>query len=125
MGRSSVQWLKAPFEPQETDAALRTFPADVTHLMPAPSAIPSRFQRSNNPWRKFQHQWFFNGLPGNAAFHAKDGIDGEKAYHHLDCIQRSYLPSHQDKERAVAFLASLWFEKVTGEGILFQEVGDE
>ena len=118
-----TDWLKAPYEPQETDDATRAFPANIMHLMPDPASIPEDFSSPMNPWREFQALWFFSGLSDDVKFYAKPGVDPEVAFHHLLCIQRSYMPSHQDKAASVAFLASLWFEKIEGDGVTI--VSDE
>ena len=79
----------------------------VDDLMPLYQDIPDTFKKMTNQWVKWQQRWFFDGL---CVFpEAKDGVDMKLAMMHLTAIQRSYLPKHEHKQAAVAFLASLWF----------------
>lgn len=97
--------------PQDVDDSLYAFPADISHLMPSRDEIPSefRFMRSTSPWNDWQAQWFFSGLKQQPT--PKPGIDLTNAMRHLSVIQRSFEPKHEHKVEAVAYLASLWFEK--------------
>ena len=113
--------LKPPYEPVETTAVQRTFSAGIDHLLPAYEDIPEEFKRLENPWVKFQRDWFFHGLPPNTQFGAKDGVNAETAFYHLHCIQSSYEPKHEHKEAAVAFLASLWFVGIKANGKVYGE----
>lgn len=90
-----------------------TFPANALDLMPAMDEIPEEFTRQRNTWVKFQMDWFFDGIADMKAT-PRDGIDKPAALRHLNVIQRSYAPKHQHKEAAVAYLASLWFTRITG-----------
>jgi hypothetical protein len=74
--------------------------------MPGMGEIPKEFKDSWNPWVKWQNQWFFDGLPEFPK--AKEGIDSAAAKRHLAFIQGSWDTSHEHKEAAVAYLASLW-----------------
>lgn len=113
--------LQAPYEPVETSQVLRAFPGDIDHLLPAYEDIPEEFKRLENPWVKFQRDWFFRGLSPDTQFGSREGIDAERAYYHLACIQRSYEPKHEHKEAAVAFLASLWFVGIKANGKVYGE----
>ena len=98
-------------QPQEVTDLHIAF-GKIDNLMPPMADIPSEFKSFGNPWVKFQQDWFFNGLPNEAEFHPRDGVDGRKALRHLMAIQWSFNPKHEHKEAAVAYLASLWFERV-------------
>jgi hypothetical protein len=100
-------------KPHDVSDALLAFPGSVRHLMPpredceaALKAMPD----GGRGWRQFQSQWFFEGISKNAV-KPKTGIDADRAFRHLATIQGSYEPEHEHKEAAVAYLASLWFEK--------------
>lgn len=105
-------------QPQQVKDAMVAFPANVTRLMPTEQEIPKEFTRSGNTWVDFQQQWFFKGLRG-AAFTMKPGVDQKAALRHLSTIQGSFEPRHEHKEAAVAYLASLWFEKVEHDGQVY------
>ena len=79
----------------------------VMELMPPWRDIPREFNSDRNEWTRWQRKWFFEGLDGTPE--PKDGIDAKKAMRHLAAIQRSWMPKHEHKEAAVAYLASLWF----------------
>jgi hypothetical protein len=81
---------------------------DVKRLMPEYKDIPREFKDIQNPHVKFQSKWFFEGLDKLPA--AKEGIDQVKAMCHLAAIQSSFEPSHEHKQAAVAYLASLWLQ---------------
>lgn len=90
-------------------------PSDKLHLMPAMREIPDEFKGRSaqwNTWVKFQQTWFFHGLP-LGKIKPKPGIDVELAIRHLKAIQKSWEPSAEHKEAAVAYLASLWLESWT------------
>ena len=75
--------------------------------MPPHKDIPREFNSDRNEWTLWQRKWFFEGL--DVTPEPKDGIDAKKAMRHLATIQRSWMPKHEHKEAAVAYLASLWF----------------
>ena len=52
------------------------------------------------------NEWFFRGLPKFPE--ARAGIDENEAIRHLSAILKSFQPSHEHKEAAVAWLASRW-----------------
>jgi len=80
---------------------------NVSGLMPPHKDIPREFNSDRNEWTLWQRKWFFEGL--DVTPEPKDGIDAKKAMRHLATIQRSWMPKHEHKEAAVAYLASLWF----------------
>jgi len=98
-------WLQPPYEQQEVSEALTMFPGDVMHLMPEYRSV-----EVEDKWRELQREWFFKGLPKNLQLYPKDGIDPEKAFRHIQCIQGSFQPKHEHKEEAVAFLLGHWFD---------------
>ena len=85
----------------------KQLPRRTADCMPAYGNIPQEFKRQNNPWVRWQNEWFFNGL--KAAPEPLDGVDGKAAMRHLNYIQRSWDTRHEHKKCAVAYLASLWF----------------
>lgn len=94
-------------------------PADVDvksmkQLMPPWMSIPKEFRdfNSRSQWVKLVDTWFFKGLPDNARFVPKDGIDPHKALRHVTTILRSFEPKHEHKTATCAYLLSLWFESV-------------
>lgn len=102
-------------EPKEIDDATFAFPASVRDLMPAYDEIPDDFKYErggSSPWVRWQKRWFYDGLYAIPV--PKPGIDANKAMRHLSVIQRSFQPKHEHKSAAVAYLASLWFEKPQG-----------
>jgi hypothetical protein len=96
----------AIIQPADIDDVSFAFAASVGHLMPR---VPPCYAEQQK-WQQFQSDWFYRGLKSTAGLKPKDGIDKAKALRHLATIQRSYEPKHEDKEAAVAYLASLWFE---------------
>jgi len=82
--------------------------------MPPHKDIPREFNSDRNEWTLWQRKWFFEGL--DVTPEPKDGIDAKKAMRHLATIQRSWMPKHEHKEAAVAFLASLWFRSPNAAG---------
>lgn len=103
------------YVPQAITDIQLAFPAGVLDLMPSMADIPEDFRLDRGdarPWIKFQQQWFFHGLPKGTTFRVRDGIDRTAALRHLSAIQGSWAPSHEHKQAAVAYLASLWFEEV-------------
>jgi len=98
--------------PRPVDDVLLAFPAQVADLMPprdeceaALDAMPDR----GRSWLAFQQRWFFDGLSPDTTVEVRDGIDPATALRHLAAIQGSFEPTHEHKEAAVAYLASLWF----------------
>ena len=99
--------------PQEVTNLDLAFGARALDLMPPMSEIPAEFKNHRNTWVKLQSDWLFHGLDKSATFQPRDGIDGACALRHLAVIQNSFEPKHEHKEAAVAYLASLWFVRVT------------
>jgi len=98
--------------PQEIDDVTLAFPTGVSHLMPNKEDIPDDFRvRGRSKWCQVTSDWFFYGLD-NAKWTPKEGIDEGKALRHIRTILGSWEPKHEDKEAAVAYLLSLWFEDV-------------
>jgi hypothetical protein len=128
--------LATPYAPVPVDKIRMAFPASVmADLMPTENEIPEEFWHDapgvwvtapkgwsgrivdgqcywTDGWVAIATSWFINGLPAEVKFHMKDGVDGQTAFDHLQCILGSYEPSHQHKEAAVAFLLSEWCERV-------------
>lgn len=109
--------LPSPYAPVPLSGLDVAFPADVQHLMPSPGDIPEDFRRGTGDaarWVRFQQEWFFRGFPKGTRIKAKPGVDATAAMRHLAAIQGSFEPSHEDKESAVAFLASQWLVEPPG-----------
>lgn len=98
-------------QPHEVSDLMMAFPANLGELLPPMSVIPDDYP-DKDTWLRFQYDWFHDGLPATVEFYPKRGVDPEKGYRHLRTIQGSFEPKHQHKEAAVAWLASLWFDKV-------------
>jgi len=107
--------LQFPYLPQEISAAQRAFPADVGDLIPSADDIPDAFtQFHGTEWNEIVSQWFYRGLAEKTQMIPTVGIDPEKALVHLKTIMGSYGIKHEYKEAAIAYLMSVWFEKVKG-----------
>jgi len=102
------KWLK-PSEISEADAAYGFIGGE---KIPNEDEIPEEFWNANirNKWQRLQSEWFFNGLPEGAKFYPNEEVNPEKALAHLASIQRCFGISHEHKEAAVSWLASLWFK---------------
>lgn len=103
--------------PHEVSDVNMAFPARVVGiLMPSyedcTEGLKALGNHERGKWVEFQRKWFYDGLPETTQVHTKPGIDSEKAFRHLICVQGSFEPKHEHKESAVAYLASLWFEDV-------------
>ena len=99
-------------DPQEIDDLTLAFPTDVLSLMPDKADIPEDITRRRSKWCQVASDWFFRGLK-NAKWTPKEGIDPNKALRHIGTILGSWEPKHEDKEAAVAYLLSEWFEDVS------------
>ena len=97
--------------PQEIDDVTLVFPASVKPLMPDKSDIPDEITNGRSKWCQVTSDWFFSGLH-NVKWTPKEGIDQVKALRHIKAILGSFEPQHEDKEAAVAYLLSEWFEDV-------------
>ena len=104
--------MSVTIEPQELDDLSVAFPANVTSLMPDKANIPEDIIQGRSKWCRVTRDWFFSGLR-DAKWKPKKGIDEEKALRHVGTILGSWEPKHEDKEAAVAYLLSLWFEDVS------------
>ena len=92
-------------KPFDLSAETKLF--DVYDLMPKYRESPD----VDYKWEKAVSTWFFSGIE-KSAFKVKDGIDANKAFSHLAAIISSWLPKHEHKTEAAAFLMSLWFDDV-------------
>jgi hypothetical protein len=97
------------YTPQDVDDADVAFGIQDISAMPPYSEIPKEFKDDRNPWTQLQSEWFFKGLDSRKLT-TKTGIDRTKALRFLTAIQRSWVPQHEHKSAAVAYLLSLWFE---------------
>lgn len=80
-------------------------------LLPPYKNIPEEFTRHtyNNKWCKLFNDWFFNRLT-KLELIPKEGIDQDKALHHIRTAMQGWDSKHEHKEAGVAYLMSLWFE---------------
>lgn len=89
--------------------------SDMETFMPPREELPEPFNRymGDTIWHKVQSKWFYNGLNEEdiSFLVPKEGIDKEGAILQLTAIQRSWLPKHEHKVAAVAYLLSRWFEE--------------
>lgn len=101
-------------QPTPVDDVLLSFPARVRHLMPAYSDALIKWARTDEGrgWVQVQRDWFYNGLQDVESY-PKAGVDPAAAWRHLKTIQGSFEPKHEHKEIAVAYLMSLWFDRIT------------
>ena len=114
----SAMKKKQVWVPQEITEEFLAFPASVEALMPDRQDIPEEFSfqgvmnGGGTKWNKIVSEWFFKGLPKDTEFKPKDGIDAAMAIRHIGAIMHSFIPKHQHKEEACAYLLSLWFEDI-------------
>jgi len=99
-------------EPQEVTDVELAFGGRIKELLPPYEDLPEEFQRFKTDWNRIISKWFFDGLPKNTNFIAKDGINAEKALRHIAAVLRSFEPKHEHKEAGCAYLLSLWFKEV-------------
>ena len=99
-------------DPQEIDDLTLAFPTTVTSLMPNKADIPEDIIRGRSIWCQVTSDWFFSGLR-NVNWRPREGVDQTKALRHIQAILGSWEPKHEDKEAAVAYLLSQWFEDVS------------
>lgn len=95
--------------PEDIDRATQAFPAN---LMPNWNDIPEEFKKQFGKWPNIVTQWFFHGIPKEAEFKPKEGVDVKKAIIHVGTIMRSFEPKHEHKEAACAFLLAEWFDDI-------------
>lgn len=114
MGKKTQKEAYDFSKPKNINDATLAFPAKVVgELLPLWDEIPNEFKRYRaNVWVETQIDWFFKGLPKNVKFYPKEGINPEVAFKHLLACQRSFEPKHEHKEAGVAYLMSLWFDKI-------------
>jgi hypothetical protein len=102
--------LETNMIPQKLTMPEIVFATDVKKLMPPMADIPSEFKRSGGTvWNDLFSDWFFLGLK-ELHLKPKNGISKEDAMGHIRAIMTSWDPSHEDKEAAVSYLLSIWFE---------------
>lgn len=97
--------------PQEITDVELAFPTAVKGKLPDYSEVPEEFKKNDNPWVKLFEKMFYEGLQ-DPKFYGKDGINPEKAYRHIRYVMGSWEPKHEHKTAGVAYLMSLWFQKV-------------
>lgn len=82
--------------------------------LPPYENIPDEFKgfSRKQPYCEFVSSWFFNGRTKEdmARLTAKPGVDRATALAAIGGVLASFLPSHEHKEAAAAYLLSEWFE---------------
>lgn len=99
-------------KPKKVDAINSVFPTVTDGYLPPYSEIPDEFKRGRTEWNKVFSKWFYSGLPKGTNFIPKGGIDQDGALRHIKYCMGSWEPKHEHKEAGVAYLMSLWFERV-------------
>lgn len=84
------------------------FPANVLEFMPSAQQI-GKYPKQLELESLVEH-WFFNGAKGFKLV-PKEGVDVQKALTHLKCVLGSFLPKHEHKIAAVAWLINEWFDE--------------
>jgi hypothetical protein len=105
--QKEMQWV--PIEVD--DIAVGMGARSMEGILPPYKDIPEEFKQSHGKWIDFVDDWFFKGIELKEVV-MKEGIDKKKAFRHLQSIMHSWSPGHEHKTAGVAYLASLWFEKV-------------
>lgn len=103
--------MTEPWLPVEVDDVTIAFPAQIMHMLP-PWALVDNDEVRYSEWENFANHWFSLGIPADAQFWLKDGIDGEAMVRHVRAVQGSFQPKHQHKAGGLAFLFSHWFRGV-------------
>jgi hypothetical protein len=82
----------------------------VLDIMPKYKDVPAEFKTTltQNKWVQLFDEWFFFGLK-SLNINPKDGVDKDKALRHVRTIMRSFIPKHEHKTAACAWLLSEWF----------------
>ena len=99
-------------KPKKIDGAGLAFPTSVDGYLPKYSEVPDEFKHRRTEWNKVFSTWFYKGLPKGTQFIPKEGIDRDEAMRHIKYCMGSWEPKHEHKEAGVAYLMSLWFERV-------------
>ena len=99
--------------PELTEAD-RYYPSRALEWMPKREDIPEEFHylNSDNPGARLTHKLFFGGEEkiSDLRLYPKVGVDSDKAFGAAMATLRSYAPSHEYKEEAVAYMLSEWFD---------------
>lgn len=98
--------------PKRIDSIDGVFPTTIEGFLPPMSEIPEEFKRSHTEWNKLFSRWFYSGLPKGTEFVPREGINRDEAIRHIRYCMKSFEPKHEHKEAGVAYLLSLWFERV-------------
>lgn len=104
---------KPKIMPKAVSALDVAFPTSIDGFLPPYAEIPAEFKRhSGTDWNRIMAQWFYSGLPKGTKFVPREAIDELAALKHLQYCLGSWEPKHEHKEAGVAYLMSLWFERV-------------
>lgn len=100
------------YEPKKIDKLNTVFPTVTDGFLPPYKDIPDEFKQGRTEWNKVFSKWFHTGLPKGTQFIPKEGVNLDDAMRHVKYCMRSWEPKHEHKEAGVAYLMSLWFERV-------------
>lgn len=96
-----------PTEKFKTPFPVERLSESVYDMMPKYGESPN----VDRKWERAVSKWFFAGIE-KSAFKVKPGINADDAFRHLRAVISSWLPKHEHKTEAAAFLMSLWFDDV-------------
>jgi hypothetical protein len=84
-------------------------------IMPPLQKIPEEFRSMSSPARtpynELFRDWFYSGIRGLKVV-PKPGVNPDKALRMIRCILGSYMPAHEHKEAAVAYMFSEFFDRI-------------
>lgn len=104
--------MSTVIEPRDVTDLDMAFPASIRNLLPDEGEIPKEFFDDANPWVAIAQRWFYEGLPQATVFQTKPEIELRRAMRHLRAVLGSFHSGYKHKIAAVAYLLSLWFERV-------------
>ncbi len=104
--------MSTVIEPRDVTDLDMAFPATIHNLLPSEEEIPREFFDDSNQWVRIAQRWFYEGLPQATVFEAKSGIELRRAMRHLRAVLGSFHSGYKHKIAAVAYLLSLWFDRV-------------
>jgi len=98
----------------------KAFPTQrvIDRLMPVFGSVPPAFQHHRGDteearlWHTLADRMSANDIPATLALLPREGIDPELAWANLVAITQSWVPKHEHKIAAVAWLAHRWFIEV-------------
>lgn len=104
----------AEFAPVPVTGLDIAFGGDMKKLMPKRSDVEAA--KVDQKWTTFFSALFYRGIKVTK-LSPKEGIDGPTAFAHIRAIAGSFEPKHDHKEKAIAYLASIWFDDIQYERV--------